>query len=102
MCQLTCVKLPLVRPVAYAEHFHGGGHSVAYDGHLYLICAVFDVTIWRYIMFPNQRFGEVCWHNIRHTIRPVLAGTVPVERLCPGVPVSQPKSPVWHSVSQYE
>ena len=29
----------------------------------------------------------------RHTIRPVLAGTVPVLRLCPGVPVSQPKNP---------
>ena len=28
----------------------------------------------------------------RHTIRPVLSGTVPVCRLCPGVPVSQPKS----------
>jgi len=29
----------------------------------------------------------------RHAIRPVLAGTVPVWRLCPGVPVSLPKSP---------
>jgi len=29
----------------------------------------------------------------RHTIRPVLAGTVPVWRLCAGVPVSLPKSP---------
>ena len=29
----------------------------------------------------------------RHTIRPVSAGTVPVLRLCPDVPVSQQKSP---------
>jgi len=31
--------------VAYAENFHGGGHSVTYAGDLYLVCAVCDVTI---------------------------------------------------------
>jgi len=32
--------------VAYAENFHGGGVlSVAYGGHLHLVCAVCDVTI---------------------------------------------------------
>jgi len=30
--------------VAYAENFHGGFHSVACGGHLYLVCAVRDVT----------------------------------------------------------
>ena len=40
--------------------------------------------------------AQAPWRNSiirRHTIRPVLAGTVPVSRLCPGVPVSQRKSP---------
>jgi len=69
------------------------------------------------IIFPfaNQRFGEVCWHNMhsilheltllvvvqcitRHTIRPILAGTVPVLRVL-SRPVNQ-NVPVSHSVSQ--
>ena len=38
-------KLSVCDKVAYAENFHEGGfHSVAYGGHLYLVCAVFDVT----------------------------------------------------------
>jgi len=24
----------------------------------------FDVTLWRHIHVCNQRFGEVCWHNM--------------------------------------
>jgi len=35
--------------VAYAENFHEGFHSVADGGHLYLVCAVCDVTISRHI-----------------------------------------------------
>ena len=31
--------------VANAENFHGGVHSLAYGGHLYLVCTVCDVTI---------------------------------------------------------
>jgi len=31
--------------MAYAENFHGGVHSVADGGNLYLVCAVCDVTI---------------------------------------------------------
>jgi len=31
--------------VEYAKHFHGGVHSVAYGGHLHLVCGVCDVTI---------------------------------------------------------
>jgi len=34
-----------LNPVAYAENFHGGVYSVAFGGHLYLVCAVRDVTI---------------------------------------------------------
>jgi len=45
--------------VAYAENFHGGVHSVAYGGHLYLVCAFCDVIF----MFSS----EVCWHN-RHIL----------------------------------
>ena len=33
--------------------------SGSYGGHLYLVFAVCDVIS----MFPNQRFGEVSWHN---------------------------------------
>jgi len=36
--------LAALKLVAYAENFHGG-HSVAYGGHLYLVCPVCDVTI---------------------------------------------------------
>jgi len=43
-------------PVTYAENSHGGLHSVAHSGHLYLVRVVCDVIF----MFPNQRFGEVC------------------------------------------
>jgi len=50
--------------VAYAENVHSFFYSVAYGGYFYLICAVCDVTTWRHIHVPNQRFGEVCWHNM--------------------------------------
>jgi len=49
------------------RNFPWGVHSVAYGGHLYLVCYVCDVIV----MFPNQRFGEVCWHNMhirRHAL----------------------------------
>jgi len=36
-------------PVGYAENFH----SVTWGGHLYLVCAVCDVTIDVIFMFPN-------------------------------------------------
>ena len=42
----------------------GGVHSVAYDGHLYLVCAACDVTFWRHIHVSEQRFSEVCWQNM--------------------------------------
>jgi len=46
--------------VAYAENFHGGFHSVAYDG-LCIWCALFLTSQFNVIFtFPNQRFGEVC------------------------------------------
>ena len=47
--------------MAYAENFYEGDfHSVTYGGHLHLVCVVCDVIF----MFPNQRFNEVCWHNM--------------------------------------
>jgi len=46
--------------VAYAENFRGGVHSVTYGGHLCLVCAVYDVTIWPHIHVSKPTFGEVC------------------------------------------
>jgi len=31
-------------------------HSVAYGGHLYLVCPVCDVTIWRHIYISKPTF----------------------------------------------
>ena len=42
--------------MAYTEHFHGGIHSVACGGDLYLLSAIFDVTIWRHIHVSNPTF----------------------------------------------
>jgi len=50
--------------VAYAENFHGGVHSVAYGGPLYLVCAVRDVTIWRHIHVFTPTFCEICWQKM--------------------------------------
>jgi len=51
--------------VAYAEIFHGG----FIQWHMVVICiwgALFVTSQFDVIcMFPNQRFGEVSWHN-RH------------------------------------
>jgi len=51
--------------VANAENFHGvASFSIRWS-------FVFGVRyLWRhnltsYFMFPNQRFGEICWHNMR-------------------------------------
>jgi len=35
-----------------------GVHSVAYGGHLYLVCAVCDVTIWRHIHVSKPTFWQ--------------------------------------------
>jgi len=51
--------------VAHAENFHGGSFI---QWHMVVICiwctlfvtSQFDVVF----TFPNQRFGEVCWHNM--------------------------------------
>ena len=51
--------------MAYAEKFHGGG---LVQGHMVVICfwcALFATSQFDVIsMFPNQRFGDVCWHNM--------------------------------------
>jgi len=36
--------------------FMGGVHSVAYSGHIYLVCAVCDVTIRRHIHASKPKF----------------------------------------------
>jgi len=41
-----------------------GVHSVGYGGHLYLVCAVCDVTIWRHSHVSKPTFWQVCWHNM--------------------------------------
>jgi len=48
-----------------------GCSSVAYGGHLHLVCALRNVTIRRDIHFPNQHFGEVCSYN-RHILLQAL------------------------------
>ena len=45
-----------MQAVACAENFHGGFHSVAYGGHLYLVWAVCDVTISRHIHVSKPTF----------------------------------------------
>jgi len=51
----------------------GRFHSVAYGGHLYLVCAVCDITFWHHIHVSKQRFGEVCWHidNMHILLHPI-------------------------------
>jgi len=44
--------------VVYAENFHGEFHPVAYGGHLYLECAVCDVTIRRHIHVSISMFWQ--------------------------------------------
>ena len=51
--------------VAYAETFHGGGFIQRHRVVICIWCALFvtsrnDVIV----LFPNQRFVEVCWHNM--------------------------------------
>ena len=53
--------LLFIHTVAYAETFHVGGfHSLAYGGHLYLVCVVCDVIIWRQIHVSKPTF----WRNL--------------------------------------
>ena len=54
------------------KKFHGGFHSVAHGGHLYW-CALFVTSQFDVIfMFPNQHFGEVCWHNMHILLHALL------------------------------
>jgi len=51
-------------PAAYGENNHGGdSFSGIWWSFVFcvrsLLCHKFDVIF----MFPNQRFGDVCWHN---------------------------------------
>jgi len=58
-------KLRSYVAVAYAETFHGTGFIQWHRVVICTWCALFvtsqnDVIV----LFPNQRFGEVCWHNM--------------------------------------
>ena len=48
--------------------FMGRFHSVAYGGHLYLMCAVCDVIIWRHIHVSKPTF----WRNLIHNMHILL------------------------------
>ena len=54
-----------MRAVAYAETFHGGGFIQWHRVVICIWCALFVTSQNDVIaLFPNQRFGEICWHNI--------------------------------------
>jgi len=62
---LTVSEGWLCDPVAYAETFHGGRFIKRHRVVICICCALFvtsqnDVIV----LFPSQRFGEVCWHNM--------------------------------------
>jgi len=53
------------RSVAYAENFHGVGFIQWRMVVICIWCALFVTSQFDIMfMFPNQGFGEVCWHNI--------------------------------------
>ena len=58
--------------MAYAENFDGGG---LVQGHMVVICiwcALFMTSQFDVIsMFPNQCFGEVCWHSMHIFLQPL-------------------------------
>ena len=49
----------------------GGVHSVDYGGHLYLVCALCDVTIWRHIHASKPTFwwSLLTWYTRASTTR---------------------------------
>ena len=51
--------------VAYAENVHGVVFIQWHMVGICIWCALFVTSQFNVIfMFPNQRFGEVCWHNV--------------------------------------
>jgi len=51
--------------VAYAENFHGGGFIQWHRVVICIWCALFVTSqIHVIVLFPNQRFSEVRWHNM--------------------------------------
>ena len=66
--------LPISLRVAYSENFHGAGfHSVAYTGHLHLVCAVCDVTISRriHVSKPTFRRSLLTYYAYSSTCTPL-------------------------------
>ena len=61
--------------MAYAENFHGVGFpSGSYGGHLYLVCAVCNVTIWRHFHVSKPTFWRslFTWYVYFSTSTPLL------------------------------
>jgi len=54
-------------------------YSLAYGGHLYLVCAVSDVTIWRHIHLSKPTFCQslltMCIYFYTHSLYTVLCAT---------------------------
>ena len=60
------------QPVAYAENFRGGGLVQGHMVGICIWCALFVTSQFDVIsMFPNQRFGEVCWHSMHIFLHPL-------------------------------
>jgi len=54
-----------------------------YQWHMVVICiwcSLFVTSQFDIFMFPNQQFGEICWHNI-HIIPPALPSKLRVMAL---------------------
>jgi len=68
---LVCQKFIYPRS-GVRRKFSWGFHSVAHGGHLHVVCAVCDVTIWCHIHVSKPRFGEVCWYNMHILLHALL------------------------------
>ena len=61
---LLTLKLDITVSQWRTQKIFMGGSFSGILGHLYLLCAVCDVTIWRHFQVSNPTFCEVCWHNM--------------------------------------
>ena len=53
VCERMCANSGVRRKFSW-----GGFHSVACGGHLYLVCAVCEVTVWRHIQVTKPMFSR--------------------------------------------
>jgi len=60
----------LVLENEYAENFHGGSFIKWHMVVICIWCALFVTSQFEIIgIFPNQHFGQVCWHNMHALLR---------------------------------